>query len=846
MKDLKIIDNRDFRPIPFWFLNDRLEKEEIDRQLILMKESGVSGFYMHARCGLDCFGDEGWFNAIAYIVEKAAEYGLDANLFDEDCYPSGNASGRIAAERPDLISRRIVVEKLSPENGEYYKELGDQIAVAAYAVKDGKCVRRLDGCFGYTRKAWYGKKLNLAYYHDQKPVAHDRSAAYSPQLAFRAKAVEGEETYIAYARRNYTINRYGSLVDTVHPESVELFKKYCLDGYGSVCGKPNVKAMFTDEPIPGGVVPFSAVLFEGFEKEHGYSLEDELFSLYYDVNERSPIVRRDYYRTASRMFAENFVDGLRDFCSKKGIAFVGHFESEDSLFYQILKASNIYENVSRLDFPGMDLICGITGGKEHLSLVFGAKIISSIAAQRGIAHTFCEVLALNPYNFGLDGMYRIVDWCFSVGVNTFVPHGFYYGYSGMRKRDAGKSYFFQDPSFGEFPTFSKYCDRVGKFTTEGEFLERTLLVVPDWEAASYGVAFQEQTQRVQTELLRVISLLEEAKIPYDVAYCKQIADLQSGEKITIGNKTYEVAIFPYDGNVATKEIAEKLSSLDAKTYFAKGGTFDVATLKSQVGALPFTIVQGCDGDFSVKARKIGNGLRAFVCNTSKTCLSFTVDTDGEVYLWDAKEDVYYRVKKGEQISLRGADGVGILINPENAPKAEPYVYTEYPVRSFEYEESPEWNYTPPIAVKKTVNAYTVRVKSEKGEEIFDAEPYALLRAIYGADLLKQVQKIPHPVYDDSKYVGGNYPVTASYTATFELSEKAATMLFEEETFPLKAKVYLNGIEISREKWTRKTVYDFRNLEADVSTLTVVGENILEVRMEQAEDTDGVMSDVYFY
>ena len=210
MKEVRNMDNVDFRPIPFWFLNDRLEKEEIDRQLALMKKSGVSAFFMHARCGLDCFGDEEWFDSIAYIVEKAAEYGMNANLFDEDCYPSGNAGGRIGAERPDLISKRICVDKLTPENGEYYKELDNRIAVAAYAVKDGKCVRRLDGCFGYARKAWFGKKINLAYYHDQTPVVHDRSATYEPKLVFRAKAVEGEDVYVAYSNRNYTITVTGA------------------------------------------------------------------------------------------------------------------------------------------------------------------------------------------------------------------------------------------------------------------------------------------------------------------------------------------------------------------------------------------------------------------------------------------------------------------------------------------------------------------------------------------------------------------------------------------------------------------------------------------------------------
>ena len=37
---------------PFWSWNDRLEKEELIKQIELMKKSGIEGFFMHARGGL--------------------------------------------------------------------------------------------------------------------------------------------------------------------------------------------------------------------------------------------------------------------------------------------------------------------------------------------------------------------------------------------------------------------------------------------------------------------------------------------------------------------------------------------------------------------------------------------------------------------------------------------------------------------------------------------------------------------------------------------------------------------------------------------------------------------------
>ena len=53
----------DFRPAPFYFINDRLDREEIKIQLKLMKESGVSGFFIHPRSGNteQPYGSRAWF-----------------------------------------------------------------------------------------------------------------------------------------------------------------------------------------------------------------------------------------------------------------------------------------------------------------------------------------------------------------------------------------------------------------------------------------------------------------------------------------------------------------------------------------------------------------------------------------------------------------------------------------------------------------------------------------------------------------------------------------------------------------------------------------------------------------
>ena len=64
--------DKSYAPTPFWFLNHRLEANELRRQLELMKKCGVSGFFIHPRAGLlTPYGSKEWFKMVSLIVEEA-------------------------------------------------------------------------------------------------------------------------------------------------------------------------------------------------------------------------------------------------------------------------------------------------------------------------------------------------------------------------------------------------------------------------------------------------------------------------------------------------------------------------------------------------------------------------------------------------------------------------------------------------------------------------------------------------------------------------------------------------------------------------------------------------------
>lgn len=91
--DFKNIPNK-YRPIPFWSWNEKLDTEETKRQIELMHNAGMGGFFMHARGGLqtEYMGDE-WFLNVKESADKAKELKMGAWAYDENGWPSGFGNG---------------------------------------------------------------------------------------------------------------------------------------------------------------------------------------------------------------------------------------------------------------------------------------------------------------------------------------------------------------------------------------------------------------------------------------------------------------------------------------------------------------------------------------------------------------------------------------------------------------------------------------------------------------------------------------------------------------------------------------------------------------------------------
>ena len=85
---------KEYRPIPFWSWNEKLETEETRDQVRKMDAAGIGGFFMHARGGLQTpYMGEEWLENVRVAIEEGRSCGMRPWAYDENGWPSGFGSG---------------------------------------------------------------------------------------------------------------------------------------------------------------------------------------------------------------------------------------------------------------------------------------------------------------------------------------------------------------------------------------------------------------------------------------------------------------------------------------------------------------------------------------------------------------------------------------------------------------------------------------------------------------------------------------------------------------------------------------------------------------------------------
>ncbi len=278
-----------YREIPFWSWNDRLEPEELRRQIALIDEGGWGGFFMHARLGLRTpYMGPQWMAAIRECIEAARRRGLGAWLYDEDKWPSGYAGGLSVAGEPRFRAQ-VLVCKVDNRPA----LIAERIAAFSAREINGNLV----GIHPVDSSALIEEEDRLIQFYPQTMALGDPAwfNEYAYLSLLNPQAVQGflRATHEAYARQ------FGS-------------------EFGGV-----VPGVFTDEPCaffyisravsPAWSLPWEAGLPEFFSRRNGYDLIPHLPALFFDTGD-FPKIRYDFWRTVTELFVNSYTRQVYEWC----------------------------------------------------------------------------------------------------------------------------------------------------------------------------------------------------------------------------------------------------------------------------------------------------------------------------------------------------------------------------------------------------------------------------------------------------------------------------------------------------------------------------------------------------
>lgn len=562
------LNRKRFGAKPFWAWNGKLEKEELLRQIHIMKEMGFGGFFMHSRTGLETeyLGEE-WFELINACADEAERLGMEAWLYDEDRWPSGSAGGKATVSK----KYRMKYLRMNRERKECF-EWRDDIITAFLSDVDG---------INYTHAYPISRHTDLAALDGEMVV-------YFTVEAMLCDPVYNGTTYLDTLSREATEH----FIDLTH----RLYREKCGDRIGR-----SIPGIFTDEPYRGAlmsgfsvpnrdggeVCPYTENLFDEFEKAFGYRLEARLPELFLrkNGNPYSP-VKWQYTELLTRMFLNNFARPYHAWCRDNNMKVTGHILHENSLTCQVSTMGSVMRYYPHMDIPGVDYLGEY--GKEYCVV----KQLASVCRQIGKTEMLSELDGCTGWQMTFDRYKHIGDWQAIMGITLRCPHLSWYTMKGEAKRDYPASILHQSCWYEAYSTLEDYYTRLSAITSTSARVCHTAVLMPVesvWAQIHAGWAngmapVSAEVQQLETTFAATYNNLFAAHVDFDYIDEALAAELGRADEsgLTIGQATYDTVIVSGMATIrrTTLELLCRFAAKGGRVLFAGDAPFLVDAVPS--------------------------------------------------------------------------------------------------------------------------------------------------------------------------------------------------------------------------------------------------------------------------
>lgn len=474
----------DYRPLPFWSWNDKLDPDELRRQIHLMKQSGVGGYFMHARSGLKTdYLSPDWFDCIRTGIEAGDAEGLQPWVYDEEGWPSGFAGGKVNARGNWTYARGLRLRFLDDP---------------AEAVQDDTL---------------------LGVY----PLPQGSAASY-------AECTQSACPYYIDILNKEVVRVF---LETTHEEYA---RRFVLDNTAGLRG------FFTDEPrLSEGPIPWSPILPDEFKARYGYDILPVLPALYLPYGDYRA-VRHDFWALVNELFVHAYMEQIFNWCEAHHCRLTGHMMMEESLYSQMTGTGGVMPFYEYMHQPGVDSL------RRAINDPRIPKQVGSVAEQLGKPHVLSESFAMTGWDMRFNEMQWIAGWQFVNGVNRICQHLQGYTLAGMRKRDYPPSLFYQQSWYGEYHRFNDSLARLGKLLSTGHKIVDVLLIHPMHSAwVSYDGTNNDELQHLDAQFVRACELLGGTHIDYhlgDETILARHGSLNADCTLQVGKCHYTAVVVP--------------------------------------------------------------------------------------------------------------------------------------------------------------------------------------------------------------------------------------------------------------------------------------------------------------
>lgn len=523
-------NGREFRPVPFWAWNDKLEPAEIRWQIRQMKQAGFGGHFMHSRRGLAIpYMAKDWMECVLAACDETRTAGVLPWLYDEDCWPSGSAGRRVITGRPEMQSKFLVHEIIRPMS---FRPEPNTVAV------------------------FVGRKNKAGTLKDFERIV-DLQAARSLRL-------EASQVMVHFHWQAE------ELVDVMNRGATEMFIEATHEEYRRLIGRffgGAIPGIFTDEPQFNNrpnVAAWSLQLPEFFRRANGYDLADRLPELFFPLP-GSDKVRFDYHQTTMRLFLLAFTLPIYQWCERNRLALTGHCMAEDTLLGQIMFSGAVMPHYEYMQIPGIDQL----GRGIHSPVL--PKQCSSVANQFGRKRVLSEMWGCSGHNVSFEELRWITDWQAVNGINLVCPHLTLYSMRGCRKKDYPPTLSYHQPYWPQMRLLSDTIARTMALTSEGELVADTLVLHPVTSAWVLGTRRAEELGDLQHHLDRLTSALSGMHADFefgDETIMERRAKVLKGA-IAIGQRKYTTVVVPACVNwkASTLALMEKFRKAGGSLVF---------------------------------------------------------------------------------------------------------------------------------------------------------------------------------------------------------------------------------------------------------------------------------------